>query len=48
MPKTRRTRRYGLFGNRNGTWERIYDALAFPKATAVRMFQSAPPASAFG
>jgi len=37
----RRTRLYGLFEKQNGKWERIRDGMAYPKATAIHVFQSA-------
>ena len=44
----RNVRLYGLFEMQNGRWVRLYPSLAYPKATAVRLFQSALLAGAFG
>lgn len=33
-------RMYGLFEKQNGKWVRVYPGMAYPKQTAVRIFQN--------
>jgi hypothetical protein len=47
MPK-RRKRKYGLFEKRDGKWVRVSETLSFYKPTAIRVFQNALLAGAFG
>jgi hypothetical protein len=44
----KQSRLYGLFEKQNDKWVRLYPDMAYTKSSAVRVFQNALLAGAFG